>query len=240
MLPVPWIAGGRRIGGGEFSGNRLAQYDGPSFLQPGNAGRVVLGNEVGVYARAGGGLHALGVEDILQAHWDAGHYAEGGFLFPLPGVAHYGLPVDGDPGLQVRIVGVYPVQKGPNVVGRGQMSAAHLFGRIADAESIGFGHDVLRSWGITRVSGLGNGSGLLVEAGFGLGFGQAVGNVHDVTGRLFQQVPVFGNVAFPPPRLGLLGKGFQGLLENDVGSLVSHVNPAFVGNLGYAVSSSLP
>ena len=105
MGVVPRVESRRRVGGGELSGHCLAQHDSPSLLQLGDDGGIVVGHEVGVQWRAGSGLHACRIEDILQAN---GHTMQcpkrlppgDGLLSPGGSTQHL-LAVHGDPRLQV-------------------------------------------------------------------------------------------------------------------------------------------
>ena len=140
---VPRIEGGRRVGSGELGGHRLAQHDGPSLLELGDHGGVVVGHEVGVEGRAGCGLHACGVEDDLQADGDAVQGPRGrslgNGLLSTGGRAQHFFAVDGDPRLQV-LLGVDAGQQGLGQLHRGELAGGDLLCRLGQAQLIRLGH----------------------------------------------------------------------------------------------------
>ena len=61
---------------GELRHVGLAQHDGPGLFQVGDGRCVLVGDEVGHYARTGGGTDSLGPELVFDRNRDTVHWAE--------------------------------------------------------------------------------------------------------------------------------------------------------------------
>ena len=145
MGRIPGVERLRRIQAGELGGDRLAHHDGASLLEAGKDSGILVGHEVSVDSRAGGGGDAGSVEDVF----DTDGYAMQGarirkgiqLALALFGIGQHSLAVDVHPGLQ-RFQGVGALQQGFGDVNGAYLAGTNRPGKLGGGEFVKFGHEI--------------------------------------------------------------------------------------------------